>query len=459
MIGTSRAVRDWLRRGSYPSARKVLYPNNPLIGGLFTLNPWMVFAAVLIFSLLILAVPSYILRLASLTTGAGPRAGENVGFMHRPNWGPLYLSVIPAIFALASLASRRLKRSLLRLLRPPTAIQRSSGNRYHGYLQDFTQRTITPTRHLFVICLLLAATLALFADHHNFIGYTRVFLHTAQPPYWDEFDWMNASQIPSAYHPNVQVYSIPNALFFVVAIAFEGAAICLGLFWVSAFWIHARVFADLMLRTPDYTFVPWEKDPDRRLGLKPIGFVYSTFLLISILFLTFVYYHRLQILGIPLWNYFSNVFSAYGKFDYKQPLSTLPEAIRAVWALNCFNRINAGMKALLVAGPLLSLTIAWWPIFRLGTFVNDYRERLVRRLRAENQNAVDAGHIEQARLLTEKIQALEQASVWPNGYAVGWAAFAFMIILELSAVFPPLFPLLIFSGGAARIAKYFFAKK
>ncbi len=258
---------------------------------------------------------------------------------------------------------------------------------------------------------------------------------------------MNAAYIPANRYWTYRIAPWRNLVFYLIALLFQGTVICLGLFWISAFWIHSRVFADLMLKSAfDYRFVPWEMDPDHRLGLKPIGFVFSTFLVLSVLLQAYIYMHRLQVMQKSPWLYFREVATAFAVFDTKSPVDTLGKALRAWWPLNGFHQVNPGLVLLIVAGPILSITVAWWPIVRLGQYIDLYREGLIRQYKTETREARFQGDLAKVRDLDAKIKALAEASIWPNGYTIGWGTFSMLVILEVSAIFPALLPLLIISG-------------
>jgi hypothetical protein len=453
------SFRRWLRTQYNPRACEVFFPLNPRIGALFTSRPWIVFCVFSLCALLLLVIPSFTLRLALIAIPDGDGGIQRIGFMQRFNWGVNYLTILPFTFALAALASRSFKRGLLVLLRRPPTIQPSPGKRYENYLTDFRIQTAARTKHLFVVCLMITLVITIIDSWHNLRGYgsAMLFHHAFHS---DEIDWMNAAFIPANSHWSSHIAPWQNLLFYLVALSFQGSVICLGLVWISSFWIHSRVFADLMLRSDfDYRFVPWEKDPDHRLGLKPIGFVFSTFLVGSVLLQIYVYLHRLQVMHKSLWPYFKEVAATFAVFDKKSPVETIGKALDAWWPLNGLRQVNPGVVLLILCGPILSITIAWWPIVRLGHYIDLYREGLIRQYKTETQKAKDEGELDKAADLDAKINGLAAASVWPNGYAIGWGTFSVLLVLEVAAIFPALLPILIVSGLLLKVAKFFMKSK
>jgi hypothetical protein len=453
------SIRKWLRAQYNPRAQEVLYPNNPRIGALFTSRPWVVFCGFSLGTLLSLVLPSYVYHLAVISIPGSNGGRHRVGFMQEFNWGPNYLAILPFIFALAALASRSFKRGLLLLLRRPPIIQPSPEKRYKNYLTDFSIQTASRTKRLLVACLLITAVFSVAAGWRNQFGYGSALLFH-RSFHSDENDWMNAAFIPANNYWSYRIAPWQNFIFYLVAEFFQGCVICLGLFWISAFWIHSRVFADLMLRGEfNYRFVPWEKDPDHRLGLKPIGFVFSLFLVLSVLLQAYVYFLRLQVLQESPWTYFREVAAAFGLFDTKLPVETLGNALNAWWTLNRFDQVNPGLVLLIVASPILSITIAWWPVVRLGQYIDRYRDGLIRRLHIETQEAKARGQVGTAADLDARINGLAEACVWPNGYAIGWGTFSLLVILEVSAIFPALLPVLIVSGMLLKMGQFFMKGK
>jgi hypothetical protein len=450
-----RSLVGWLHSWSNRRASRELFPSNKFLGFLFTAKPWLIFVLISTCNLLILAVPSMILGIASITTSIGPRAGENVGFMFRSNWGPTYVLFLPLGFALASLTSRSFKRSLLKLLKRPPTVSVLDGDSYKSYLRDFSIQMSDRTRYLLPICIALTFFLTLYDAHFNLRGYAISLLHHGAFSS-DEFDWMNAAYIPRAFHPSHSISPWSNFAFYIVALVCQGFVICCALFWIVSFWIQSRVFADLMLMDGfPYRFIPWEEDPDHLLGLKAIGFVFSTFLVLSVLIQTGVYLHRVQIMNQPLISYFIEVAKSFKMLDRKNLSGTIVPAVGEWWTLNHLDRLNPGMIALLIASPILSVTIGWWPIVRLGRFIERYRSGLVLKYRIETQAAEADRDAARVALLNGKIVALEKACVWPNGYAVGWGAFGLLVALEISAVLPALLPLLVVSGAGLKLINAF----
>jgi hypothetical protein len=451
--------RKWLRAQYNLRASQTFYPVNPRIGALFTSRPWVIFCGFSVSALLVLVLPSCILHLALIPIPSEGGGTQGVGFMQKFNWGITYLVILPLVFALGALASRSFERGLLLLLRRPPTIQSSSGERYDNYLKDFSIQTAARTKHLFIACLVVTLALSVIDSWYNLRGYGSALLFH-RTFHSDEFDWMNAAYIPANSCWSYRIAPWQNLIFYLVALLSQGCVICLGLFWISAFWIHSRVFADLMLKSEfNYRFVPWEKDPDRRLGLKPIGFVFSTFLILSVLLQTYVYFHRLQVMHKSLWPYFGEVAAAFAVFDSKSPIETLGKALNAWWPLNAFHQVNPGLVLLIFASPILSITIAWWPVVRLGRYIDRYRDGLIHKLRIETIDAKALGQVATAADLEARISGLAEACVWPNGYAVGWGAFSMLVILEVSAIFPALLPILIVSGGILKLGKSFMKGK
>jgi hypothetical protein len=90
--------------------------------------------------------------------------------------------------------------------------------------------------------------------------------------------------------------------------------------------------------------------------------------------------------------------------------------------------------------------IAWMPVVRLRNYVACMREEKIKELRVSEMAARQTLQYDQAKHLSDDMQKLSEASIWPNGFRVGWGSFFFLFALLISTFVPPLIVPLV-SGG------------
>ena len=89
-----------------------------------------------------------------------------------------------------------------------------------------------------------------------------------------------------------------NVAFDVVAYAIEAFVIFIGFFFVLKFWLFLSVFSStLRSDASDYEFQPLLHDPDRTLGLRPLGRFMNLYLFLVIVFEIYILGRRLQLIG------------------------------------------------------------------------------------------------------------------------------------------------------------------
>src|SRR5215467_2496223 len=88
------------------SPRAMLFHGQWLLGSIFSTNPATVLLCGVAAALVFLDLPAFFLGLYDM------RTKPNGGFFFRPNWGPLYTVVLPAIFAGAAAMTRHVEAAI-----------------------------------------------------------------------------------------------------------------------------------------------------------------------------------------------------------------------------------------------------------------------------------------------------------------------------------------------------------
>jgi hypothetical protein len=425
-------------------SRKLLFPEHRLAGIALTSAPWLVAISLSVLGAVVIFPAAYFLHLLSIDGSLAGRPGENVGIAHRFHFSILYPLGAPLFFALAASVCRNI-RSAIRDLVSRGRIQAVSegGQDLDVALEEKLESS---DNVVFWSAILTTFAISIIDAWHNFNGYYTLFTGKRAFTSWDEFDWMNAAAIAS-YQSRPHAWA--NFTFYVAVLLLQGLIIFAAIYFVVRYWLAIRGFGRLIVNSGRYVFKPFILDPDACLGLKPIGNTYSFFLLSSALFQIYAVYHRLQLMRYPSFlKYFSAVADAYSKHDWG-----------GLVALCHFDRLNPGMRLVLLFLPLPVAVISWWPLIKLRGFVDDKRKQLLdehEKLynQVEARPAEDEGaneeKISKMNRLKEAIDALKKACVWPNGYQMGWGLFFVLVGLGIGAILPPILVILAVTGVAAK---------
>jgi hypothetical protein len=247
-----------------------------------------------------------------------------------------------------------------------------------------------------------------------------------------------------------------NFALYVAAQCVQGSVIFLASYFVLTFLNLSQSFASVVIADGSgFQFEPFISDPDKCLGLRPIGRLFSTFLLLSIVFQIFAFGLRLQQIllkqGLSLFSYFSSV--AGDVKDLSKGGDDTANAFNGLLGLGGFDTLNAGLIVVLILMIVPMSVIAWWPIIRLRNYVSRVRQQQLRMFRIEERRARQTEKYDTAKHIAEDMEKLNKASIWPNGFKVGWGSFFFLFALLVSTVAPPLIVPLVSGGIGLKILK------
>jgi hypothetical protein len=481
----------WLSEWSSVKNRKLLFPNQRVIGTFLTSHPLCVFLALSVGCSSILFLPARGLNLLSIRVHYVPGVAcanvptttystwdfpaspdvRDVGILHKWNWSLGCSVAIPLIFALAAALCRSVHQGLAQLVSDGT-VQPDKDNP-NGAPTDFVEKIARGVRRwdrvvywgslILALCASLAAA-NLIHPTSNLRVYWRVFdggksklKQWYSPCIWDDIDWMHGWTISTVYqHHSSWQYVIGNFLFYLEAEVIQGFVIFLAFYFVLKFLTLMQSFAAVIIKDGSgFSFEPFVSDPERCLGLRPIGRIFSIFLLLSIVFQIFAFGLRLKAIlsrqSISLLDYFYCVARAIKELTKDEKSTT-----HAMHTLVCragFRDLDAGLVVILILMVVPMAVIAWWPIIRLRNYVSGVRRKKLQEFRIEEQQARQTKQYDAAKHTADDMERLAKSSIWPNGFRIGWGSFFFLSALLISTIAPPLIVPLVGGGIGLKILK------
>jgi hypothetical protein len=460
-----------LSRWTSAKDRDFLSPNDPIVGGLLTSHPLFVFLALWFGCSSILLLPAWGLNLLSIPvhfpncpawhSHIPSNSLDDVGILHKWNWSIGYTVLIPVIFALAATACRLVRKSFAQLVEEGTV--QPDKNNMDGNSDSFIERIAVGmqqwNRVVFWGSVVLAILACVGSGYGNLLVYARVFASRDlgqwyDPCRWDDLDWMHGWTIPG--HQGSWFHMTGNFALYLAAQIVQGFVIFLACYFVLKFLTLTQSFATVIIKDGSgFHFEPFISDPDKCLGLRPIGRWFSTFLLLSIVFQVFAFGLRLQQIllkqGLSLSSYLSTV--AADVKALSKGADDTAKAMKDLLGLGGFETLNPGLIVVLILMVIPMSVIAWWPIIRLRNYVASVRQQQLRMFRVEEQQARQTQKYDAAKHIAEDMEKLTKASIWPNGFKVGWGSFFFLFALLLSTVAPPLIVPLVSGGIGLKILK------
>jgi hypothetical protein len=451
--------------------REFLFANDSIVGGFLTSHPLFVFCSLSIGCSSILLLPAWGLNLLSIPvhfpdcpawhSHVASDGRTNVGILYKLNWSVGYSVFIPLIFSLAALACRSVRRSFAQLVEEGT-VQADHGNTDgspDSFIRKIAARMGLWNRFVFRGSVVLAVLVCIVAGYGNIIVYSQVFASRRLPQWydpcrWDDLDWMHGWTIPG--HQDSWFHMIGNFAFYLSAQVVQGFVIFLACYFVLKFLNLTQSFATVLIEDGSgFHFEPFISDPEKCLGLRPIGKLFSTFLVLSIVFQVFAFGLRLQQIllkqDLSLFNYFAAVASDVK--DLPKGAADTAMSMKNLVALSGFDTLNFGLIVILILMIFPMAVIAWWPIVRLRNYIAAVRQKQLRVFRIEEQQARQTQKFDTAKHIAEDMEKLTKASIWPNGFKVGWGSFFFLLALVVSTIAPPLIVPLVSGGIGLKILK------
>jgi len=465
-----------LSRWKCEEDRQFLFPDDRLVGRLLTAHPVIVFFLLALSCCAILFLPAWALGLNSIVVpfhqaavescsswdnAMAPSQLHDVGILHKWNWSVTYSLIVPTIFAMAAAACRSVRGSILQLVDEGTVQSDVSGNPINPleFLRVIGEGIHRLDKRMILYSIAVAVIASGVAAKNNLRVYRHVFLspRNLQQWYpackWDDIDWMHAWTISGHHHGDSFGYMLANFLFYLLANAVQGTTIFLASYFVLKFLTMTQSFANVLIdKNSGYRFEPFISDPDRCLGLRPIGSIFSMFLLLSILFQIFAFWMRLHKIifnqNVALFDYFKGVGGAIRDLGNAVDEQKVTNSMNFLIHRSGFGKgdLDPGLVAILILMVVPLSVIAWWPLIRLRNYVSCVRQEQLRSFRLEEQKARQTQKYDVAGHIASDMDKLTKSSIWPNGFKVGWGSFFFLFALLISTIIPPLIVPLV-SGG------------
>jgi uncharacterized membrane protein YhaH (DUF805 family) len=364
-----------------------------------------------------------------------PTPGDDRGFWFEANWSLMFPLVLPVLFAGFNYMIGLIRHALDVLTSEQLRViikRKEATHDFDRYISEHLAESATPLT-------LAASGLAIVLTLADVWHVLPSIVHRATRPTYVDWTTMFA---------NGRVDYWSNVAFDVVAYTAEGLAIFLGFFFILKFWLFLKIFSDsLRDDAVGYEFNPLVHDPDRRLGLRPLGAFMNLYLLLVIVFETYVLGRRLQLVGKS------------GLFSVSAYLSALASGARGVKNLfdprmYQWNTIDTGLWLLLIFMTLPLIVGAYFPLWTLRRYVRKRRDDLWAESARAHEEAMTQGDEVEAAKLAKQMQVLEDAQLWPNGDATGWRLLAVSLALGIAAWAPPLCAALVALAIALELGKW-----
>ena len=372
------------------------------------------------------------------------------------------------LLAMAVAVSKQMKNCVLQLIDKGRIVTRPDKNApdYAEALSEFLQSS---AKKLVIISLLICVPVILADTYNLWPGFITSHVPSSRKPGWDTaFNVMNWD--PAVYDSTgFKAYKsdppspISNLIFDTIAYIFEGAAFFLALFWVGKFTLFLLAFARLVGgNDPSYQFNPLKHDLELRLGLKPMGRLFDSFLGITLVIVGYAFYHRLYLIGLAenppqtVTEYVKNLFvtalplkSGTNPDTFKRLAGLLRSDI---WGLNGLD-VSACITIFFMTVPIV--VVCFLPLWKIRKLVKDRRDEEINKLQEEHDEALRQQNFDRVQLVQYQKQSLEKANIWPNGDAKAKRFLTLISAFAAGAIAPPLFAIVLAISFSENLTKYF----
>jgi hypothetical protein len=369
-----------------------------------------------------------------------PVRSDDRGFWFEPHWSIMFVVVFPALFGGLVHMISLMRDAIARLTHEPLSVITKNGAPapdFEGYIAEH----ISKRAFVFTVTCVILAT-ALTAVHGASLG-SYLLGWRGTPPILDWATMFSTGQAEPA----------ANISFVVVAYACEALTIFIGFFFVLKFWLFLNVFSETLRdEGTGYEFRPLVYDPDRRLGLRPLGAFMNLYLLLVIIFEVYILGRRLQLIG------------KVGDFSLSAYLTKLASGASSFVQIfdprmYQWHTIDAGLWALLIFLTLPLVVGAYFPLWTLRRYVRRRRDNLWEESARAHEMARERGDDAEAEKLARRMTQLQGTQLWPNGDSRGWRLLAVSIGVGVAAWAPPLCVSLLVTGAAAETVKWLLQRK
>ena len=413
-----------------------------MLGRLFTVRPIVFGAGFSLLSASCLILPAYLVNLHSIPC-SNEKGSGNFGFFHKLNWSLMYLVVLPLIFSLLVWLTGRVRESAFKLCSEPLSVIKS---KIPGYTPDYPHSVSNRLERLALLTVIVALMVTVVinvADTWDlWWGFSQDVFPCSVKPDWDTaytgFDCTYYAKPCQFYVGECEPLNCPgyfpptktqNLLFDIPPYLFQAAVIFFALFWVGKFWSFLQIFSSqISLKDSPYRFDPLVSD--KRLGLRPMSKIFNGFLLVTVLFQAYIFFHRLQLIALFRGNpstltYVKDVVKNLGSSELFFNLSYY-----------AFNEVDTATWVLLSFMTVPIVVICYLPIWSLRNYVLKRREQVWLENARRRDEAIRENRHRDAENYENQINALNDAEVWPNGDATARRFLIVMFVLGLSSLLP-----------------------
>lgn len=442
------------------TTREIIYSGHTILGAVFTLSAWKIFAIASAAACVCLVFTSWILGLHSIPI----TAGHNEGFLYTYNWSIMYTLVIPLLLAMAVAVSERMKNCVVKLCDDGRITSKEPGA--PSYPEALSEHLRSKAKKLVISTAIIAIFVTLLDTSDLWIGFIGDQVPASRNPGWDTAfnarNWGSEYDTPDFFSYQQNPPSRTQNFFFdAIAYLFQGTAFFLGLFWIGKFTLYLLTFARLMGgNDSSYQFNPLTHDLDSRMGLKPMGGLFNSFLGITLVLVIYAFFHRLYLIDTgrkkPFGDYLSTTFwNIIQPKDspFQEPLNHFAEIFKAdSWGFDGLD-ISAFITIFFMTVPMV--VICFLPLWKIRSVVNKRRGEELERLQKVYEEAMKKGKFDRVQLVKHSKESLENANIWPNGNATAKGYLTLIFALGAGALAPPLLAIILVLSFSDRVAKFF----
>ncbi|MDR3675566.1 MAG: hypothetical protein P4N24_08750 [Acidobacteriota bacterium] len=417
--------------------RTLIFRGHGIAGWLYSSNPWVVAVVASCVAIICLNIPALFLGLDHVLD----LDKRDVGYFAKYNWSLVYPLLAPILIGLGIFAFRKMRDSVYQLIedsnyRIPVIVDKD-GNVAEDYPRFIAEKLAAGAGWIEGLAAVTAFAVTAIDTSDLWPG----FFNGGQ---------FNASRVPEwdtafrIYGSHMYGHIWANFAFDIVAYTFQTVLIFLGIFFLIKYGIFLKLMMQIIDRNqPPYQFKPWVCDLDRRLGLRPLGWVFNLFLGVVVLFQIYAFYHRIELIDsyrhAPANTYLTSIWKDIelvkdkGKVEQLKALLKVPMTDHAGIALA---NPSSWLPLLCSIPPIIVICLL--PLGRLFW----YLRREIRELKALTNvklaKAKDEQDKKTADEMEKRLKCLRETTIWPNGSAAGSVFLVLMIALFLGATYPPI---------------------
>jgi hypothetical protein len=415
--------------------KKLFFQGQPKLAWLFE-KPWRL-ASILALCGLGLTSWSFLLGLGHFRNSAGCP----VGFVDRPNCSAMYVLILPFLFYLGSDLLRIASSEIANLTsKNLSVIAKSPVSNSSLSFEELLQERVSANSKLGVA---FAATVAAIA---TIVTFDLFFVRSSNLV----DDWSQSYLSGSLWHKLFSV-ALDCAVF-----ALQGIYVFLGLFWATKiatfmFGLVRPVFHP----NQDFQFAPIITDPQKRLGLSPLGNILTRIGLIVLIFEAYVALYSIQDTadhrhGECLMKYLQETLN---------PKNTFGQVLGLGYIKSVVDFGGAGTISLIALCVVLWLCYSYIPLFvirpRLARLQNERWRSDARVL----DRAYADGDEKLSKRLEAQFRSLDSSTFWPNGANLGLTMCLSLACIPILAFYPPALGYAVASGLVLAAYKTLLAKK